>query len=150
MDKEIYLKLLKENHNSTISVLTIDDSNSCFVLEDGYNKVKVKGQTRIPAGRYRLKFRTEGGHHIKYKRMYPEWHRGMIELQDVPNYKYILIHIGNYVKDTDGCLLVGKSYQLNLKTGSYEVLGSTLTYAKIAHLLTDMMEDNRIFINVTR
>jgi len=150
MDKEIYLKLLKENHNSTISVLTIDDSNSCFVLEDGYNKVKVKGQTRIPAGRYRLKFRTEGGHHNKYKRMYPEWHRGMIELQDVPNYKYILIHIGNYVKDTDGCLLVGKSYQLNLKTGSYEVLGSTLTYIKIAHLLTDMMEDNRIFINVTR
>jgi len=149
MDKEIYLKLLKENPNSTISILTIDNSNTCFVLEDGYNKVKIKGQTRIPSGRYRLMFRKEGTHHIKYEKMYP-WHKGMIELQDVPNYKYILIHIGNYVKDTEGCLLVGKNYQLNLKTGSYEVLGSTLTYTKIAHLLTDLMEDNRVFINITR
>ena len=35
----------------------------------------------------------------------------MLELQDVPNFKYILIHTGNTDEHTAGCLLVGETQQ---------------------------------------
>ncbi len=34
-------------------------------------------------------------------------HRGMIEVQQVPDFKYILIHCGNTDAHTSGCLIVG-------------------------------------------
>ena len=150
MDKDIYLNPVRETSASTISVLNIDGDDVCYVLEDGYNKIKIPKQTRIPAGRYRLAFRTEGTHNDRYKKMYPDWHVGMIELQDVPDFQHILIHIGNTVNDTDGCLLVGKSYQLNLKTGLLEVVNSKPAYTKVGHQITDLMKDNTVYINIIR
>jgi hypothetical protein len=35
----------------------------------------------------------------------------MLELQDVPNFTYILIHTGNTDEHTAGCLLVGETQQ---------------------------------------
>ena len=37
---------------------------------------KVYGETRIPAGTYKLKLRTEGGYHQKYSKRFPDIHRG--------------------------------------------------------------------------
>ena len=37
----------------------------------------------------------------------------MLELQDVPNFKYILIHAGNTDEQTAGCILVGDSQNNN-------------------------------------
>ena len=82
----------------------------CFTLEDEYHAIKVFGETRIPAGRYRIVLRTVGGNHERYLAKYgPEWHKGMLWLQDVPNFKWILVHAGNTDDDTAGCLLVGNT-----------------------------------------
>ena len=35
----------------------------------------------------------------------------MLELQNVPNFKYILIHTGNTDEHTAGCLLLGETQQ---------------------------------------
>ena len=57
-------------------------------------------------------------------------HKGMLELQDVPDFKYVLIHIGNDELDTAGCILVGdSSYQNVTKKGN--VRGSTNAYRRI-------------------
>ena len=37
-------------------------------------------------------------------------HHGMLELQDVPGFKYILIHPGNDEKGTAGCLITASSW----------------------------------------
>ena len=37
----------------------------CYTLEDEHRVLKVKGETRIPAGMYNLKFRNEGGFNKK-------------------------------------------------------------------------------------
>ena len=38
----------------------------CYTLEDEQRDVKVWGETRIPAGTYKLGLRTEGGFHNPY------------------------------------------------------------------------------------
>jgi hypothetical protein len=61
----------------------------------------------IPAGTYELKLRTFGEHHEKYSLKFPDIHKGMLWVTDVPGFTDILIHIGNTEKDTKGCTLVG-------------------------------------------
>lgn len=90
----------------------------CYTLEDEYQALKVKGETRIPAGVYEIKFRKKGGLHAKYNKKYPDIHRGMLHITDVPNFEHILIHTGNTDEHTAGCLIVGilKKIISSLKT----------------------------------
>tara|TARA_B110000444_G_scaffold5760_1_gene5326 strand:- start:85 stop:561 length:477 start_codon:yes stop_codon:yes gene_type:complete len=85
----------------------------CYTLEDEHRVLKVKGETRIPAGMYNLKFRNEGGFNKKYSNRFPNIHKGMLEVCDVPNFQFILIHCGNTDSHTAGCLLVGDSQENN-------------------------------------
>lgn len=65
---------------------------------DSPGEGKVYGQTAIPAGRYRIRML-----------MSPRFHREMPYLMDVPGFTGIMIHPGNKVEDTKGCVLVGVS-----------------------------------------
>lgn len=101
----------------------------CFTIEDEGREVKVKGETRIPAGRYEIKFRkVESGMTTKYKNKYP-WFTWHLELQDVPNFQYVYIHIGNTDDHTDGCILLGDT--CDLTTGKDGFIGeSTPAYER--------------------
>ena len=85
----------------------------CYTLEDERRALKVKGETRVPAGTYKVDLRTEGGFHSRYDRKYPGVHIGMLHVLDVPNFEYILIHTGNTDEHTAGCLIVGDSQENN-------------------------------------
>lgn len=86
----------------------------CYTLEDQAQTTKVYGETRIPAGTYNLTLRAEGGFHTRYLAKFGgDWHKGMIYVNEVPNFEYILWHIGNTDDDTAGCLLLGKTQQAN-------------------------------------
>lgn len=82
--------------DDTLGLLYIDEKFACFTLEDEKRNIKVHGETRIPAGTYELGIMFSG------KRQ-----RNMIEIMNVPGFKYIQIHTGNTDDDTDGCLLIG-------------------------------------------
>jgi hypothetical protein len=97
--------------DSTNGMLFIDGLFECYTLEDQYQAVKVMHETCIPEGTYDIKFRTVGGFHEKYKKRYGNDHYGMLHLQDVPNFTYILIHAGNTDEHTSGCLIVGETQQ---------------------------------------
>ena len=97
--------------DATNGILLIDGVFECFTLEDQYQAVKVMHETCIPEGTYDIKFRTVGGFHEKYKKKYGQAHHGMLHLQDVPNFTYILIHAGNTDEHTSGCLIVGETQQ---------------------------------------
>ena len=86
----------------------------CYTLEDERRALKVKGETRIPAGIYNLKLRKEGGFHERYSKKYRNMHIGMLHVTDVPNFEYILIHTGNTDEHTAGCLIVGDAQENNL------------------------------------
>ena len=98
----------------------------CYTLEDEARTVKQWGETRIPAGTYKLTLRAEGGFHSRYLAKFgAEFHKGMIYVNEVPNFEYILWHIGNDDDDTAGCLLVGKTSQDNF------IGSSTTAYKEI-------------------
>ena len=83
---------------ATVGTLEIGD-RKFFTLELPWNKNK-KGESCIPCGAYMIKpHGWEDDTQVKFKKTW--------ELRNVPNRKHILIHIGNYTKDTDGCILVG-------------------------------------------
>lgn len=132
------LKRLQNNGVATIGSLRLCDVHLCYVIEDAPRPEKIKGKTRIPAGRYKIAFRKYGGFHNKYSDRFPDMHKGMIELQDVPDFKYILIHIGNFHGDTDGCLLVGESV-LQQKDGNPMVTSSEATYRRVYPVLASLM-----------
>lgn len=67
---------------------------------------KIWGKTRIPCGEYVIKLKTSGGLHEKYKKRFI-FHKGMLELQDVPHFKDIYIHILNQASESHGCPGVG-------------------------------------------
>ena len=92
-------------------MLLIDGVFECYTLEDQYEAVKVMHETCIPEGKYNIQFRRTGGFHEKYKKRYGNAHYGMLHLQDVPNFTYILIHAGNTDEHTSGCLIVGETQQ---------------------------------------
>lgn len=99
--------------NDTLGILLIDGAFECYTLEDEFRTVKVFGETRIPQGTYKIGLRTEGGHNNRYNNKFSYVHEGMLHVLDVPNFKYILIHIGNDDDDTAGCLLVGDTTNNN-------------------------------------
>lgn len=97
--------------DATNGLLFIDGLFECYTLEDQYQEVKVMHETCIPEGTYDIKFRTVGGFHERYKKRYGNSHYGMLHLQDVPGFTYILIHSGNTDEHTSGCLIVGETQQ---------------------------------------
>ena len=85
----------------------------CYSLEDEYRNDKVMHETRVPAGTYQIQLRKVGGFNARYAKKYGDFHKGMLHVQDVPGFEYILIHTGNTDEHTSGCLIVGDSQENN-------------------------------------
>ena len=119
-----------ENGESTLGLMFINGKFVCYTLEDERREKKVMGETRIPAGTYKIKLRKEGGHHARYSKKFPGMHIGMLHITNVPNFEYILIHIGNNDDDTAGCLLVGNSSISNVNQDG-RINSSTIAYETI-------------------
>lgn len=117
----------------------------CATLEDERRDVKVPGETRIPAGRYEILLRHEGGLTEKYQAKFPDMHKGMLWLQGVPGFDWIYIHVGNTANDSEGCILVGNT--LDLKHG---MLGESVNaYKHIYPLLSqELLHGNQVFITI--
>ena len=125
--------------DATNGLLFIDGIFECYTLEDQYQAVKVMHETCIPEGTYDIKFRKPGGFHAKYTERYKNAHYGMLHIQDVPNFTYILIHTGNTDEHTSGCLIVGETQQ-DLEVSKDGFIGSSAVaykkmYAKVAKQL---------------
>lgn len=100
-------RLFSDKENGTTGVMFVDGEFAGYTLEDEFRVEKVRNETRIPAGFYRIKLRDEGGMNARYREKYGDRHRGMLWLQDVPNFEWIYIHPGNTTDHTSGCILVG-------------------------------------------
>lgn len=125
---ELKVVRFASDSESTLGIMSIDGVEECFTLEDEKRTVKVHGETRIPAGRYEVKFRTvESAKTLQYRKRFPTWFKWHLELQGVPNFQNVYIHIGNTDKDSEGCILVGKTYTIN-KNGADTIGQSAVAF----------------------
>lgn len=111
-----------------------------YTLEDEYRDNKIAGETRIPDGIYKIGFRKEGGFHSKYKKRFPSIHKGMLQVNDVPGFDFILIHCGNTDEHTAGCLLVGDSQVNNMVQKDGFIGESTQAYKRIYPPIAEALE----------
>ena len=143
---EILVDRFISDDDTTISRIMVDGRFVCFGLEDEYRVDKVVGETRIPAGTYQVALRREGGFHLKYQARFPDIHRGMLQITNVPNFEYILIHCGNTDEDTAGCLLVGSQALTN--PGSMSITDSTAAYRRFYPLVVGAAENGDLSITL--
>ncbi len=136
--------------DATNGIVLIDNQFECYSLEDQYQAVKVMHETCIPEGTYDIKFRTVGGFHTKYKSRYGNAHHGMLELQNVPGFQYILIHAGNTDESTSGCLIVGETQQdLDLSDDGF-IGHSGKAYVKLYDKVAkELLKGNKVSIEYT-
>lgn len=96
------VKRLYKKDTYTIGVLMVDGEKFSDTLEDKVRDLKsekkVYGETAIPAGKYKVVMFMSS----KFKRVMPY-------LENVPQFTGIMIHPGNTIKDTLGCILVGEN-----------------------------------------
>lgn len=127
------LKLLRDTYTSktTIGKLYLNDTFICDTLEDvcrDLNKdgdlddkgeTKVYGETAIPSGTYKMIINMSP----RFKKLLPR-------LIDVKGYDGVLIHMGNFAKDTHGCILVG--------TRGVDILQGGTSMKALAKLMTEL------------
>lgn len=146
---ETFLKRFNGGIYDTIGMFLIETQFQCFTLEDEFRTIKVKGDTRVPAGRYEIKLRKEGGFHEKYLAKFgPAFHKGMLHITNIPDFEFILIHIGNDEDDTAGCPLVGNTVTQNV-TGKGYLADSESAYKRIYPKIVDkLISGERVFITI--
>lgn len=107
----LHIQLVAQTDTSTLSACTIEGKFQCWILEDGFNLTKIPGKTRIPPGIYQIVTHTSGRFFEAHRK---KWGHSFVPmLAGVPNYSFILIHPGNTVEDTEGCLLPGFGSHFN-------------------------------------
>lgn len=151
---ELKVKRKAKRETYVIGDLSIDEVFFSNTLEDTdrgltsdmsdeqIKEIKQKGITAIPTGRYKVVMNVQSPKFSKYKQY--EFCKGYLpRLVDVPGYEGVLIHIGNYPKDTDGCILVGKN------TVKGAVMESTATFKKLYDILKNADEAGQdIYITI--
>lgn len=145
----IFIEEIGTTPNSTGSQLFVDGRPFCFVVEDGHRDKKVYGETRIPGGRYQIIPRYEGSFFEKYRREHG--HKFSIQIANVPGFEFILIHIGNTIADTKGCLLVNRNIGIQTTPRDYKGTDSTSVYKLLYSLIEAAFERNEeVWIEIQR
>lgn len=122
---KLHLKRLHKTEFSTIGELTVDGLFQCYTLEDKEREVKIKSETAIPRGTYKVIINQSA----RFKTLLPL-------LLDVPGFEGIRIHPGNTNHDTEGCILVGKTRGTDFIGKSRKAFAELFAKMKLAESIT--------------
>ena len=114
--------LLKESTSGRF--FTDDGAVRGFTLEphaiDWTTDKKLRGHTAIPCGRYRVS--------LYYS---PRQKEEVALLAGVPHFTMVEIHVGNFPKDTQGCILVGTERTIHETLGQVHVFWSRKVFTDL-------------------
>lgn len=121
------MKLIRNEFkiNGIFGILTDDQNNIYATLEHAYLQPDGSYAPKTPMGPYTCKkgLHTLEHHPIPFQ---------AFEIQNVPGHSNILIHIGNYNKDSEGCILIGEK-----KVGEM-IINSKVSFQKFMDSLKDI------------
>jgi len=129
----LLLQRTTKTAQSTEGKLFVGNEFQCFTLEPVYREQanmpvsawKVFGSTAIPVGTYAVE--------VTY--FYRDQYYSPL-LDNVPGFSGVRIHIGNYPKDTEGCILVGT------QVGVDQVLNSRVAFDALMDKVNSARQDN--------
>lgn len=149
---EYVLQRYSDNRESTLGLLFKRSSKLVlmgYTLEDEFREVKVKGETRIPAGRYEIVInRTDTPLTMKYRERYPNWFKYHLMIAGVKDFVGIYFHVGKNDDWTDGCVTMGNTVNNNtIKDG--EIGDSVECFKKFYMELYDHLDwmENKKYVN---
>lgn len=129
---KLLLKRIAKKDKYTIGRLYVNGVYMCDTIEDkdrGLDQsmseaniahLKVKHQTAIPTGTYRILMDTVSGTFVK-KQKYKEFCGGKLpRLSYVKGFSGILIHAGTDQDSSSGCIIVGQNKQIGKVINSWE------------------------------
>lgn len=145
---DLVLQRMAKRSDSSYGVIFSEGEHQCFTIEDEKRDIKVKGETRISEGKYEIKFREEGTPLTKkYRKKFPDWFTYHLELQDVNNFSSIYVHLGNFERNTDGCILVNSG--VTEVNGEFQGSNSTGAYIKFYKLVSDTLnKGEQVYITI--
>ena len=111
----------------TFGAMTVDGLPMCVTLED-YKRSNASNISCIPAGQYVC------------KRYSSSRHPNTFEVTSVEGRSFILFHIGNTHKDTEGCILLGTNY--GYLYGGNAILNSTGAFESFMEIMRGEREFN--------
>lgn len=115
---QVTITRFKTGKDGTFGIINVDHRFACMTLElpDKYNQRNI---SCIPAGKYSIVPHQSP----KFGKVY--------KVLNVPNRGDILFHIGNYLEDTNGCLLLGlyrKSLMISQSRKAFEYFYKMLNW----------------------
>lgn len=102
-----------------------------YTCEDAIRLKKIPKITCIPEGQYQVIIAWS-----------PAFKRQMPRLLNVPDFKGILIHSGNFAKDTEGCILIGHRLLTNGVADSREA------YDEFFRHLKKVLETEEVWLDI--
>lgn len=115
----INVNRIVEGHKQTLGHGTLFVNGSAvfdFCTLELPNKHNQRNVSSIPTGEYNAERITRGSNG-----------KGVILLHNVPGRSSILIHLGNFYSDIEGCILVGSRFKDVNNDGIVDVIESTKT-----------------------
>jgi len=129
---KIVLERIVKDKYYTIGKLYLENEYFCDTLEDAVReKIIIRGETAIPHGTYKIEFYQSK----RFKCLMPY-------LLNVPDFEGIMIHNGNTVEDTKGCILVGKhnsGSSISHSKDTFEALYKALESAKRGNITIEIL-----------
>lgn len=133
----LILKRIHFGDTFTVGELYCNDKFICYTLEDKVRQVegqpvslwKVQNETAIPTGTYDVSITMSNRFQTK-----------LPLLADVPGFTGIRIHTGNSSKNTEGCLLVGMTWD-----GKSDWIGSS----KVAYSILEPLIQEPCSISIS-
>ena len=120
----------------TVGKLFVDDKFECYTLEDTQREIatrpvsewKIQDRTAIPKGTYELVVTFSN----RFRKPLPL-------LRNVPGFSGVRIHSGNSSANTEGCILVGKTW-----SGGDWIGNSRAAMTPLLKKITQAREDGRL------
>lgn len=147
---ELHLQRRYFTDLSTIGELTHNGHRICFILEDTDRGLeqshplnfiaskKVFGKTAIPLGSYQIIISFSN----RFQKPLPL-------LLNVPGFEGVRAHPGNFVTNTDGCLLPCTDYEL-INKDEYKGNNSRVAFLALSSEIEKAMKAEKVFITIQR
>jgi hypothetical protein len=115
LTKTLTLRRIDQNDDGTFGLLVDEENRQLAVTLELPWRENQHDISCVPAGVYPL-----------HRRMSPKHHCEVFELENVPERANIELHIGNFIRDSLGCLLLGTKFAT--LDGEHGISGSRVAF----------------------